>query len=422
MGTPGFTAETALYRTGANYFGWHSGTTHSGGGFKFDLFSPIARLTPFLLCGALGQPCCRDPYQNPSDGPLVACDNGLGCDITTNRCVATCGMPGQPCCDGPETRAPKWTSTGAVYSPDYFGMKEMCQLGACDTQSHRCFSCGTQDGNPCCPPDAAQATARCTGASLHCEYDPGTFYTSGTCRACGKVDRPPCATGCDPGLGIRGGLCEFCGGDNQLPCDSGCNFPLGLIGGICRLCGDIGQIPCDNGCKNTLGIKGGLCAVCGSPNQPTCDSGCRTGAVASNGRCVECGHTNELPCSNGCVYPLKTANGICRSCGASGQVPCDSGCNSGLVVNNGLCGPNQPGQPSNCASVGEACEPDNQPGTHCCQNPNAPELCVYNICKACIPHGGLVPNFGTQICCDAKDGDQPVLDQATGTVICGIPG
>jgi hypothetical protein len=336
--------------------------------------------------------------------------------------VAACGMPGQPCCDGPETRAPKWTASGAIYSPDYPGMKEMCQ-GSCDRQSHRCILCGTQDGDPCCSPDAEQATARCFGQNLHCEFDPLGFYESGTCRACGRVDRPPCATGCDPGLGLLKGLCEICGDNFQPPCDAGCQANLGLIGGLCRLCGEPGQIPCDNGCKGTLGIKGGLCTVCGFINQPVCDSGCQPGAIARNGVCIQCGHLAQLPCSNGCVYPLKTANGICRMCGNTGQIPCDNvPCASGLVVKNGLCSVNQPGQPENCAGIGEQCNPDSQPGIHCCQNPGAPELCVYNTCKACIPHGAQVPDFGTQICCDAKDGDQPVLDQATGETICGIPG
>lgn len=123
---------------------------------------PPIDLSPFL-CGGLGQACCRPPRSitTAGYGHLVACGTGLGCDVTSNTCVQPCGGTGQVCCDGPETRAPKWTNDGRVYSPNYFGMREMCDRGACDIPSHRCFDCGTVDGAPCCPPDAAQATARC---------------------------------------------------------------------------------------------------------------------------------------------------------------------------------------------------------------------------------------------------------------------
>jgi hypothetical protein len=141
-----------------------------------------------------------------------------------------------------------------------------------------------------------------------------------------------------------------------------------------------------------------------------------------NGICVACGYTNQVPCSSGCVHPLKVAGGVCRTCGGNGQIPCDAGCNQGLAIKNGLCSTNQATTPENCSSIGQSCVPDSQQGIHCCQNPGAPELCVYEKCHACIPHGAEVPAGGTQICCDAKDGDQIVLDQASGRWVCGIPG
>jgi hypothetical protein len=434
MNTPGFTAEISLYRTSANYFELPSGSDRVGDGvlntnWKIPLLRDVIYLNGlggipvFGLCGSLGKACCRAPIQDlAADGPLVSCDKGLGCDITTNRCVASCGQPGQVCCDGPETRAPKWTASGAVYSPNFWNMREMCQQGACDKQTHRCFVCGTQDSSPCCPPDAAQATARCFGEKLYCQYDPQGFDVSGTCRTCGQQGRLPCGTGCDPGLGIRNGLCELCGSDSQLPCDAGCNPGLGMKSGLCRLCGGVGQVPCDNGCAGGLALRNGLCSMCGAAGQSACDSGCRSGTRLVNGICVACGYTNQVPCSSGCVYPLKVAGGICRTCGGNGQIPCDAGCNQGLAIKNGLCSTNQATTPENCSSIGESCVPDSQQGIHCCQNPGAPELCVYEKCHACIPHGAEVPAGGTQICCDAKDGDQVVLDQASGRWVCGIPG
>jgi hypothetical protein len=378
----------------------------------------IGRWLPFA-CGALGKACCRAPRQNiPAFGPLVSCQQGLGCDITTNTCVSPCGGPGQVCCDGPETRAPKWTADGKIYSPNYWNMQEMCDKGACDRQSHRCFTCGVQDGAPCCPPDAAQATARCMSAFLECEYDPWGFYESGICRACGSKGKRPCDWGCDTGLDLRKGLCDICGGDFQPPCDNGCQPGLGLAQSLCRQCGNAGQIPCDNGCKGGLRLKNGLCAVCGAQSQPPCDSGCNPGTRLINGVCTLCGYNGQPPCDSGCVSPMKVAGGVCRICGANGQIPCDSGCNQGLVVKNGLCAtPAQP-PPESCSTVGGPCVPDSQPGTHCCQQAGAPELCVYGSCKACIPHGEEVPPWGTQICCTR--GEVVVWDQFLEKAVCGI--
>jgi len=75
-----------------------------------------------------------------------------------------------------------------------------------------------------------------------------------------------------------------------------------------------------------------------------------------------------------------------------------------------------------CSNIGGSCVADFVRGIHCCQHAGAPALCVYGSCKACIPHGEEVPPRGTQICCSAKDGDVPVLDQFSEKVVCGIPG
>ena len=258
MSTPGFTAETSLFRGSASYLGLATSSDRSIGGIvtrggwtptfgREVAWVKFPGVFPFNnWCGALEESCCRAPFQNvPAFGPLVSCQRGLGCDITTNKCVSPCGGSGQVCCDGPETRALKWTAEGNIYSPTSWNLREMCDKGACDTQTHRCYTCGTQDGGPCCPPDAAQATARCVGDFLECEFDPGGYAVSGTCRACGSKGRPPCRWGCGPGLNIRNSLCDICGSDFQPPCDTGCNPGLGLAQGLCRQCGNAAQIPCE---------------------------------------------------------------------------------------------------------------------------------------------------------------------------------
>jgi hypothetical protein len=445
MGLPGFSAEESLYRSSGSYRAISALGPAAGGvlpSAPFDLYTPSFKFTDlfysslkdsafveielgswFFRCGGLGERCCRAPEasQNiPAFGPLVSCNKGLGCDITTNTCVANCGGTGQVCCDGPETRAPKWTADGKVYSPNNPLMYEMCVSGACDKQSHRCFSCGTTEGLPCCPPDAAQATARCIGGDYHffCDFDPNSFYKSGTCKFCGLQGKKPCEDwGCDPGLGIRLGLCAWCGGDFQLPCDNGCKPGLDVANGLCRQCGYPGQIICDSGCKGGSTPQNGLC-------------GCGPGKILKNGVCTACGNEWQVPCANGwCNPPLKVAAGVCRRCGANNEIACDGGvCNPGLVVNNGICRPpsQPPGQPPDtCATEGQACVPDHMQGMRCCKG-GVPLLCMWggngNICRRCVPHGEECKLYGTQTCCDAKDGDSCVLDQFSGKVVCDIPG
>lgn len=426
--------------------------------------SPIVS-APAFGCGELGNACCRPPDSVSAStlGPLVACGPGLGCDINTDTCVQPCGGPGQACCDGPETRALKWTEDGRVYSPNpplgigggIGQLREMCTTGACDTQTHRCFSCGTTAGSDCCPPDAAQATARCIGdPHLECQYD-AESAVSGTCIECGSKGKLPCYWGCDPGLDLRNRLCDVCGAEFHPPCDRGCNKGLETADGLCRRCGNRGEIPCDKcntsgcvkACKPPFRIIKGLCDYCGGDGQAPCDSGCDpglnfinglcrpcgwTGQIPCtdgkckgsrrvfNGVCTPCGGTGEIPCATGCNYPLKLANGLCQVCGANGQPPCDvGGCIAGLVVTNGRCAPPGPEPPQTCARLKESCVPVQQPGTKCCQDGITPLVCNFSKCEACVPHGEVCRPFGTQICCSPNE--TCVIDPFSGDAVCDIP-
>jgi hypothetical protein len=376
---------------------------------------------PLVLCGSLGRACCTPPTGSAAasfPGPLVSCDDGLGCDLGTKKCVQPCGAAGQVCCDGPQTRATKWTADGKfVYSPNGRDMVEMCSSGACETATHRCFTCGGKDGDACCPPDAEQATARCVGRKLHCDFQNGGL--SGVCRACGSVGRPPCVDGCDPNLKIRNGLCDVCGADLQLPCDAGCNAGLGKAGGVCRKCGAALEIACDDGC--TIGTKpvNGICTPCGANGQAACDQGCNFGLTPINGLCRPCGASGQPPCVKACNYPLKVVNGVCRACGARGQVPCDIGCDQPLVAINGVCVPRQGPSSPPCAGFNESCVPPTQSGTHCCQQAGAPLSCVFEKCVACVPHGAVCQLHGTQVCCSYQD--SCVINPFSGDAVCDIP-
>jgi hypothetical protein len=108
--------------------------------------------------------------------------------------------------------------------------------------------------------------------------------------------------------------------------------------------------------------------------------------------------------------------GKCLACGGYTEKPCDiGGCDPGLVVQNGQCVSSS----TPCANFGDSCVPDNQPGTHCCQNSTNPAKCVGGFCKNCVPHGQQCLPNQTQICCDPSDSCK--LDQATETTICDIP-
>jgi hypothetical protein len=91
----------------------------------------------------------------------------------------------------------------------------------------------------------------------------------------------------------------------------------------------------------------------------------------------------------------------------------------GGSIGSGPSGPSSGGSPS-CSPLGQSCVPDRQSGTHCCKG--SPLLCVYQRCQACVPHGEECVPGRTQICCDGKNGDTCVLDQATEKVVCGISG
>lgn len=384
-----------------------------------SLFDKSPRVS--LACGAAGQSCCKPPIAVPASlGPIVACKSGLGCDIANDVCVQPCGNAGQVCCDGPETRAPKWTADGKIYSPNWYSMQEMCRDGACDRQSHRCFSCGTRDGESCCPPDAAQATARCFGRNMACEFS-NASATAGTCRLCGTRFKPPCEDGCDPGLKPLDGLCDVCGAEGQRPCDKvGCDRGLSTVRGICRVCGAAGQIPCDRGCNAGTVPLNGICVACGGAGQVPCAQGCNYGFTPIGGVCRPCGAEGQPPCEKRCNYPLKIAGGVCRQCGAQGQIPCDSGCDNLLVPVNGVCAAPQGPSPQQCAVLHEPCVPDTQQqGTHCCKQAGAPLLCVWQKCVSCVPHGETCQLGGTQTCCTY--GDACVLDTATGNAVCDLP-
>jgi hypothetical protein len=432
MNIPQFTAQASLYKTNRYYrmlgkFGQADGAIYPALSMS-DLFRSSLGLadldirssrnlsdlfhidSPFptvIPCGALGKACCRAPaaLQNiPAFGPVVSCQKGLGCDITTNKCVSTCGGTGQVCCDGPETRATKWSDRW-LYSPNDRNLREMCDTGVCDRQTHRCITCGNRQKGSCCSSDASQATARCfrdsvTGHRLVCN-DPWEG-AGGACVQCGNSGQPTCATAGEP------------------PCDDG--SVERESDGSCVPCGRAGLPTCDVGepCRDGQSVpdwSSPKCVPAGGPNQP----------CHPDGRCDNPGYfCNSSRICQYYNYPNPGGIGGVGGggggggggvCGANGQIPCGGiRCNQGLILSGGKCVlPSS--TPGSCALEGQTCVADFLTGTHCCQT-GGPLLCVYQRCKACIPHGEEVPPWGTQICCSY--GDAVVWDQFSQKAVCGI--
>ena len=369
------------------------------------------------ICGTAGQSCCKPPHDPPAGlGPLVRCNSGLGCDIATNVCVSSCGTPGKVCCDGPETRSPGWTADGRFFSPTGRSLVDMCQGGACDRASHKCFACGTADGMACCPADAQQATEKCIGERLFCKTV-GNNDTGGTCHRCGILGREPCSFGCDAPLDVRQGLCALCGLLSQPPCDRGCKQGLGIRQGVCQKCGGLNEAPCDSGCSGGLDIRGGTCQVCGGQGQPTCDSGCKSPLIAVNGVCQPCGANGQRPCQSGCRAGLSESAGRCQPCGAVHQITCNGGCNLPSLRNiNGLC--EYPPEPANCSNTNEQCVQPGNAGKQCCLG-GGPQVCNFGFCKQCVAGSGECKLGGPQLCCTS--GYVCRFDQETAKAVCGIP-
>lgn len=133
------------------------------------------------------------------------------------------------------------------------------------------------------------------------------------------------------------------------------------------------------------------------------------------------GCRSRLPSAWACATPLATSvdpDGLGGSHGAQG----------------GKRGPPGPPQPvpipfppliphAFCSSVGQECT--SNPST-CCNDARSkgfnsaltPELCVFNTCRECVPHGQECQAGKTQICCDPSD--NCVLDQSSAKTICDI--
>lgn len=399
MNIPTFASEASIYRTLVQYhtatYGSIFGPPPSAGG--------RTSVGGLMSCGGLGQACCQPPLSMPAV-PIVACNIGLGCDIVSGTCGQPCGGSGQPCCDGPETRATQWTVRNGVvylYSPDRPGLREMCDTGACNASSHRCFSCGTTAGSPCCPPDAAWGVARCSAHYLQCQLDPGT-YDSGVCIECGTKGKPPCGEwGCDPGLGVRNGLCDVCGDDGQPPCDDGC------VPGI---------TDCGSYCANVM-MNGQNCGRCGDvcPPNTTCVNGscvCPNGIpLGTNLNCKSCGDctAGQTCCVGSGCKSLRTDKQNCGYCGfaCTGLRTCVGGgclCPAGLTE----CGPSRPcanlmTDAQNCGWCGHLCPSGQYCSGGACVGGNGTPDCVSagQPCSASVQccSGGCGVFHGTPHTC-----------------------
>lgn len=311
-------------------------------------------IVPLLVqCGGPRQVCCTPP--RPIDfpatsGPLVTCNTGLGCDLASNTCVSPCGRAGQVCCDGPDTRAPQWTSDGRVYVPTGL-VREMCTGAVCDPQERRCkASCGLRKGQACCPPQPGIGVGTCQAPTLICDLVVGS-NPYGTCQACGRLGQPSCAGGCFDRSVEQNGMCVGCGYPGMPVCngDPPCNAgaaPHPTHHATCVEAGWNGQ-PCMPGSLCHGGNQcnsRNICESCGMPGQRCCHlagvAPCSPGEC-SQGVCKACGYFNQPQCATEPLCREGTPHGgFCRPCGDAGQ-PCCRGmlqsCNAGMQCRDDAC-------------------------------------------------------------------------------------
>lgn len=317
-----------------------------------------------FLCGREGGTCCRPPSgstASPEMGPLIHCNQGLGCDISINTCVSPCGSAGQVCCDGPETRAPKWTDDGRVYVPAGRNVREMCQGSVCDPATRRCVdNCGMKAGDPCCGPQPGIGVASCLNPSLACQFPEGSQWERGTCQPCGKLGQMACTRGesCSDNLVEQDGVCVACGLPGQPTCDRGepCRLettvPHPITGATCVEAGGRNQ-PCmrDGRCgyQDLMCNARNFCEGCGMAGQACCPGQTCWEGLCLNDICVSCGQEGLPVCPFGepCSRPGEPINGYCRPCGGEGQGCCYSlsiRCDAGLSCKDRTCRrPNESG-------------------------------------------------------------------------------
>jgi hypothetical protein len=378
----------------------------------------------------IGMACCTSPYAS-----FPYCDTGFGC---LHGVCSACGQPGEPCCDDPMLQV---TSSGntVVVSPLHGEdphMYDACPNGTC--VSGTCQACGNTLNGRCCPADAVWAELTCKTKGLTCSsYEPSQLATA-RCVQCGVANGPPCSAprdgfACEPGTGLGpNGLCIACGQLGQPACDGSCQAPYvasisvtiahdgslkAAPAGKCIFCGEPLQPACstDKPCNGTsyapVSVGPYRVCACGVPGTPKCytnPSGPQSGTTGHPCGAIVAGCSDGRFCCGGACVLSDTKN--CGTCG--------NACTQGTTCQGSSCA-----SQTTCPAIADACVPDGMPGTHCCQPPGvaAPEVCNFGHCATCVLHGGLCTDYGTQICCDGKDGDSCVLDQASGQLVCNIP-
>jgi hypothetical protein len=334
--------------------------TIAAGLFAFRKNFDIVR---YQKCDSIGNACCAPD----SEVKTQHCHQGLGCNITTNKCDA-CGVPGQPCCDGDFTGFSLKGYNGILL--DSKERIESCNAGStCDARlssdgktwdgSRTCKACGTKENAACCAPDVRYALGRCfsdstSGKSLTCN-DPWAG-AEGICIPCGsKVNEIACMQGrpCADRLVEQNGVCVFCGEVGNPVCDVGEPCYNRSVPNKsytqCVAAGGANQ-PCFK--DGTCGYRGmfcnakKICELCGDGGQICCptqvaDRPCNVGACVNN-RCFICGYENNPVCpgNNPCPHNGEPVNGFCRPCGKENQACCRSLsilCEDGMRCKEGTC-------------------------------------------------------------------------------------
>jgi Stigma-specific protein, Stig1 len=357
MNLPGFTADSALYRTTNVYRAFRSANGFGDYEIADRTICPISGCPVRVFgCGVCseGEVCCylNTVISGGYTNEYYGCENLQTSVAHCGTCRNTCGL-GEVCCNGTCTDT---TSPGYKCSAQCGCANGMtCQNGSCACPSgqiicngyctnvssdwENCGSCG----NVC--PDLGNTT--CVNGKCQCMVN-GDIICNGTCTnpygdskncgACGKVCNEAAGYCCNLGNCTATQLqndpnnCGSCGNRclSYNCCSKGTCADVLTDPDNCGLCGNV----CASGC-----CAGGSCAdLSNDPNNcGTC------GHICTNGRC----------CSGTCIDNFYTDP---NNCGACGNV-CRSGCCS-----KGVCA-NLSNDPLNCGTCGKTCPPNS-----CCNN------------------------------------------------------
>ncbi len=332
----------------------------------------LALLTAAVGCSSNNNTPPPVDAETPMDMVVVDAPPDVPTGCTSNASCA--GTPGRPICN---------TATHACVSctamPSACGASQYCSAATgacesgcasdegcraagdagvadggaaaahCDTVTHACVQCVTNDhcppGNVCrgsvCAPGCSATTACPTGQSCCDGACVDTQSNVAACGMCGNTcrapnGRPACSMGAC-GVAACTAPYENC----DMSAANGCEVNTQTDPMNCGMCGN----RCPSGSNSTAACTMGRCSLACAEGFADCDmnpaNGCETDTRADNGNCGACGHTCSLRNASSSCSMGACAIGACNAgfgnCDSDPSTGCETATNTS-PLNCGACG------------------------------------------------------------------------------------